>query len=439
MITEINLKNFKSLTDLSCNFETKKNTANHLVMIYGSNGSGKSTLIESVKFLQQSIHTMDLKKFLNELLVVSDNEMPFSRMQNTLANANPFNTDALYRLYKTKGGYEPIQFSIHFMLKGKKGSYFLELGKDGIASEKLEYNLNIRKTTLYHADRSGIRFSKALFGNNQVGKQIKNDIRINFGMHSVLSIVAGERNNFTEEKLKESVNSSLYEVIDYFNQIVLDLNEKKGRTNQDLQPQIPVSLNISEGFVNQNDRKWLKKQEKVLNYFLRKLYSDISSVYYEIQGDENPSRYELILRKNIGGQLRNVSFKDESTGTSKILQILPYLLEAVQGKTVLVDEFDTGIHDLMADAILKNISSAISGQLILTTHNTLFMNTIPVKHIYLLDSDNRGIKELIPLNEYTIQKGYNIRDRYLKGEYDAVPYTGTIDFQDILEMIHEEE
>ena len=37
----------------------------------------------------------------------------------------------------------------------------------------------------------------------------------------------------------------------------------------------------------------------------------------------------------------------ESTGTQSLLQLLPFMLVVVKGSVAVIDEFDTGVHDLL--------------------------------------------------------------------------------------------
>ncbi len=46
-------------------------------------------------------------------------------------------------------------------------------------------------------------------------------------------------------------------------------------------------------------------------------------------------------------------FSMESSGTIKILKIVPYIIEALYGKTVNINDFDTGIHDIIVSKLIK--------------------------------------------------------------------------------------
>ena len=68
---------------------------------------------------------------------------------------------------------------------------------------------------------------------------------------------------------------------------------------------------------------------------------------------------------------------EESNGTRKLFQILIRLLDVVKNKkSIMMDEFDMGLHTRLADFILDLIHASESSQLLFTSHNT---NLIDVK------------------------------------------------------------
>ena len=84
--------------------------------------------------------------------------------------------------------------------------------------------------------------------------------------------------------------------------------------------------------------------------------------------------YELYLRKRIENHEYDIDFQLESNGTQEIMELLPYLISAVSGSCVIIDEYGIGIHDLLATKLLASVAEQIKGQLIITTHNTLLMD-----------------------------------------------------------------
>lgn len=127
----------------------------------------------------------------------------------------------------------------------------------------------------------------------------------------------------------------------------------------------------------------------------------------------------------------------ESTGTKKLLAEFNSILGVLDGKTEIVDEIDSGIHDLLMNAIIDSLKDEITGQLIFTTHNTLLLETLNKKNIYVIVSDYEDNKEAncIADYDYKIQKNNNIRNLYLNGFFGGIPSINDIDFTAIKEKL----
>ena len=102
-------------------------------------------------------------------------------------------------------------------------------------------------------------------------------------------------------------------------------------------------------------------------------------------------------------------------------------------ETVILDEIDNGIHDVLMKNIIMSIKDEITGQLIITTHNTLLLEILPKENIYILSTDYNGNKRINSIKEYgiKIQKNNNARDLYFKGVFGGIPTTDYIDFEEI--------
>ena len=163
----------------------------------------------------------------------------------------------------------------------------------------------------------------------------------------------------------------------------------------------------------------------------------MKDVYYEFIAHEDGFRCQLYFDKNIDGRILKIPFSLESTGTKKLLEIFPSLLSCVAGKTVFIDEIDSGIHDLLMKKVVEELEESINGQCIVTTHNTLLLELLPQKYIYIINSDVNGRKSINCIADYNsrTQKNNNMRNKYLRGDYEGIPYPGLIDFSDFLDEI----
>lgn len=146
-----------------------------------------------------------------------------------------------------------------------------------------------------------------------------------------------------------------------------------------------------------------------------------------------------MITKLIAGKQRDIDFSLESTGTQALLQQLPFMLVASKGSVAIIDEFDTGIHDLLVQSLATSLYKSIKGQLIMTTHNTLLMESdIPKECIYVVNEVGDGEKEIQCILHYNNKIGEknNIRRQYLLGKYSGIPDHTTIDFQELVSILN---
>lgn len=91
----------------------------------------------------------------------------------------------------------------------------------------------------------------------------------------------------------------------------------------------------------------MDRSERIIRDFFTQAYADIKDVYYEREIENDVILYKLYVRKMIGGKIRTIPFSRESAGTQHIIDIIRSLLGAFCGVTVVYDEIDDGIHDLL--------------------------------------------------------------------------------------------
>ena len=163
-------------------------------------------------------------------------------------------------------------------------------------------------------------------------------------------------------------------------------------------------LDLKSGIVSKDKIKEIKKYETVLNIFFTQAYADIKSVKYIIEEKElDKIYYKLFFNKIIGGNLKSIPIEFESEGTKRIIEEFDTLIGAIMGETVIIDEIDNGIHDLLMKNIILSIKDEITGQLIITTHNTLLLEILPKECIYILSTDFKGNENIHTIKEYGIK------------------------------------
>jgi hypothetical protein len=118
----------------------------------------------------------------------------------------------------------------------------------------------------------------------------------------------------------------------------------------------------------------------------------------------------------------------EAAGTHRLFALFGPLLAAMEkGKLLLVDEFDTGLHPLVARFLIQLINdpqvSKRGAQLLLVSHNTTLMDLDILRRdeIWLMQLDDARASNLLPLLRSSPRKRELIAKSYLKGAYGAVP------------------
>jgi uncharacterized protein len=119
----------------------------------------------------------------------------------------------------------------------------------------------------------------------------------------------------------------------------------------------------------------------------------------------------------------------ESEGTQRIFAIASILVDTLlNGKTLIIDEFDAKLHPLISREIVRlfnsNETNSLNAQLILMTHDTnLLSNKIFRRdQIWFTEKDKYSATALYSLAEYKVRNDASFESDYIKGKYGAIPY-----------------
>ena len=145
--------------------------------------------------------------------------------------------------------------------------------------------------------------------------------------------------------------------------------------------------------------------------------------------------HEIVDKESKEKKFCQLMLEEESKGTQLLFWFSPVLKKALaQGKTIIVDEIEQGIHPAAIKYIINlfrnSLSNQYGAQFILTTHctNLLRLDIFRRDQIYLIEKDrNTAESKIHSLLDSSVRKDENIENGYLSGRYGAVP--------DIKEMI----
>lgn len=445
MFTYVKLKNFLSFGDVIFNFKKNKNTPKNFIAIYGENGSGKSNFVRSIDLLYKSLISFDRASKADEIYrVIKENEkdIPVKVIQNIIDESDMQKYLESCRMINCE---EPTEIEYGFMLDGYEGIYTISFNKK-IIKESLYYFTGKQRGYLFDIstdenDNIIIKLWNGLFLSTTEKKETVDDILKYWGKHTLLGIIVHKLSERNENYNKENLSPYLLKVISsFFNTTVI--MKKSNTQNSGIIRAEPKKIlrNLASGTIKEDLLYQLKYSESILNDFFTQTYADIKNISYDIKHTENNMIvYQLYVDKIIAGKIRHISFNQESAGTQQVLHIVRMLLGLFCGVTVVFDEIDTGIHDILLTNILNSMMDDITGQLIITTHNTMLLEKIEAHNAYIIQVDYEGNKAIRCLDEFNIQEHHNIRSLYLKGLFGGIPFINGIDFSNIIDIIENNE
>ena len=451
MFNKVNLINFKSFSNLSFDFTQKNNKSpKNLIAIYGENGSGKTNIVDAFKILKLSTLTT---RFADDYTIfqsmTSKETAESDDLPPSIENVQKMVRAVRYRELKPVlrnspriGTDEITKLEFHFTIQNVNGSYVLEYDKDcKLVAESLYYLINKRRGTLFSINKADEKIKVDLNKNTfLLSSQRKELEELNsklWGKHTFISIFNQYQDNVNKEFIDKRVSKHFFDVLEEFNKLIIWDDEIKGPfVDND-----SLLANMESGTINREQAPQLKKSEDVIFNYFSSLYADIKDVHYKIKEEGNEIYYQLYIHKNVSGQLVEVPFYLESNGTKNLLSLLTAFFWVTKGHTIIIDEIDSGIHDILMNQIIKDISYNLKGQLLFTTHDTFLLHELPTSSIYFINVDILGYKRILSANDFDkkISSNNNVQKMYLDGDFNGVPDPLDIDFEELFEPFNESE
>ena len=254
-----------------------------------------------------------------------------------------------------------------------------------------------------------------------------------------MAIFIHEMNDKAETYIQEGLLDNFRRLLTKFSRVSCDINSNNNphalisRLSRGL-----LLAHIEAGSVNKSRMSQIQRTAEILTQLFKAISSDNQELYYKTDSDDSERiHYQLRIRKKISGEIRDLPFEYESYGNHQIINMLPFLLRALEGETVVLDESDSGIHDLLYSKIINEAAPYIHGQLILTTHNTLLLESREIKDaIYVIrenEDADRSVVAIMGAGDRIYQQT-NIRNKYLSGAYGGAPHIKKIDFGALLDI-----
>ena len=433
MFTNIKLKNFKSFKNVEINLQSKKGEYKPLAIIYGENGSGKTTISQAFLALERTMQTMQVKGMLKDLLdekFTPPEDFPLKpdvmlRILKSKLSVNGI--ECIIDEYKMINSDENMSLEYEFNIGGGSGSYYVEMDSFSVVKERLEYKLNKNRGCYFSIEDDDIYINEKIFESKEFYELIKSQVGMYWGKHTLLSILYFEMGDKSDTYINSNISINLMNLMTAFEKINFRIPRASDGQSLALNAENEILGHLVSGVIEKKNKDKLDEVENLLNQFFKSMFNDVVKAFYKKSSKKNEIRYDLFLRKRIENYEYDIDFQLESNGTQEIIDLLPYLVSAVSGGCVIIDEYGIGVHDLLATKLLASIGHQIKGQLILTTHNTLLMDYAEVNPdaLYFIMNDKtfkKSVKCVTEIEE-RLHPNYNYRKRYFTNVLyeDALP------------------
>ena len=390
MLCQFSFKNFKSykdetvfdmqaanLPEFAENIIYCKPESNLLPVaaIYGPNGGGKTNMLQALTCLISTVvkPIYDMEKTRTKLIVQQK------------VSCTPF-------LFDEKTSSEPTEFLLYFRTNGYEYRYYLSMLHDEIIAEALDRKKKGGKRTAHIFDRE----EKVITLGSSINKaSINRDVNPKMPYLSFLAI------NYDIPAINDAQK--------WFESCII-----RSYANPEAELQIMLS-----------DNKTIRRQ---FISALNDMGIDINGYRYD-----NDSK-QLIMQRTLHGKTYELSYKDESDGTKKLIAALPILLIALaEGRLAVIDELDAKLHPKILEYIINLFSNPEinkkGAQLIFTSHDLYTMNSSVFRRdeIWFVAKGKDQGSILYSLAEFkqggkSIRKDASYDKDYVLGKYGADPY-----------------
>ncbi len=387
--------------------------------IYGANASGKSKLFEAVALLKSLI------------CPPRDN----NKIQTYNFWKNSYDTFKL----STESTKLPSFFEAVFILNGIQYRYGVELNANEILDEWL-YRKDKRETPilLRKADKKGM--PKMKIGNKYINAKVFNNI-VSAGMISsdvpLLTILATFNDPLSQEIVRMFGRMKIVSA----NGMILPV---KALSEENSKKEI-VDFMRAFDFNIENLAMHEIKIEDIPDK-IRSIIGEDKGVIYDGVSVTHKLYNELYEKAGTKQFMMEV---DESFGTNRLLRLSWPILQALkEGRTLLIDEIDSGLHPFIVSSIIRMFNHTNNGaQLIVNTQDTSLL-AYPIGYeenkkdkkyllrkdqIYIVNKNRYGESNVYPISNFQQNIRTNIEKLYLDGRLTGVPY---VEFENILDLIN---
>jgi uncharacterized protein len=360
------------------------------ILLYGHNASGKSKILDAFVFFKWFVNNSATDLQSTEQIDVE----PFLFFESTEKEPSFFEISFLLDDKKYRYGFEADKNIIHkeWLLESKP----LKEAKEYPVFLRIDQDFDIDKKRFKNADNLESRVRKnALFLSVAAQWNVDKAQKIDEWLANIFTVhgMADEvYKNYTIKLIKQDKYVDLIKA--FIKKADLGINDVMVRPGTKIAP-IKINgkykLEPLDQSIIMNHSKYNDKKEEVGNV-------------------------DLVMEIS------------ESEGTKKFFNLIGLIITAlVEGKLVIIDEFDARLHTLLSKSILKLFNSSIihsNAQLLAASHDTALMDRDILRRdqIYFIEKDDYGASNATSLVEFKARKDTPYDKNYLDGKYGATPF-----------------
>ncbi len=391
MIKNFKVKNFYSFkNEVSINFdrEDKEDIYKNIFFLYGHNASGKTNFLKAFSFLSW-FATSSWKS------LEADEDIPLDT----------------YKFCKNNDGIS--SFEIVFSTKNDKTyKYLIELTEKKVIQERLWLQNEKQRTTFS-------TLFKRVWDSKK--EQYNSDYRNFWVSESSLNEMMQNRNNCSVISVLNHIKQKeTLPIIDALWSIESNVNLMGKRAYDQLEEIIKVS---------QFYKRKEEIQKKVIN-LIKHLDIELDTMEWEQVFHKDDKEKFIYLpklnHKNSSGEIYNLPFMYESSGTKNLYIILQWIVAVLnQGGMAVLDEIDADLHPLVVRKLLKYFTNPknnpFGAQLIVSTHSTELMNMLSKENIFFAEKNEELESSIFSLSEIGgVRNTEDFSKKYLSGAYGGI-------------------
>lgn len=400
MLVQFSVENFQSIREKICLDLRKVNINEHkdsliqneylpISVIYGPNGGGKSTVLQALNMFCAMITTplfqMGTLKLPFVGIIQKPAPIPFlldddSRKKPTVFELVVHLGESDYKLYMECTGalivYECLQEKKSV---GKIITLYERNSTTLTVGDKLK--VSVPKTAIIAADMPALSYLRQLYGISPI-KEITD------------WMMASPTIDYGTPAMEEMLKATLL------------LHAQN--------PQLKATM---------------KNMLKYLNL-------DIDDFDMNVINNNNANQQlQIVTYHNVNNKRYNLFLQQESMGTQKLFNLLPYIIDSLnRGGVLMIDELDAKLHPKMLERVISLYTdkkyNKNSAQLLFTSHDLSTMNKRIFRRdeIWFAAKDQSENTMLYSLSDIRDENGELIRTdasyskQYLAGRYGADPY-----------------